>query len=248
MFPPRLIPPTQFGGSEFLCYHTGMEFPANLLARRRVNVEKLIGARLSNVDIALFALCSLGGVQRRIHLEEVANECHRLAPGRFGWELKQFKQIPDIRVAADALADARKEKSGGLVRSVGARGRGGMRFQLTTCGVKWLEENKARIAKGLKSKSAIAPLAQVRRVLEFVENDHAFRKFVKNGGVSELSIYDFADFLGCTYEPSLPHIRRKFIEMKKQAELVEYGKLTEFLRACESAPQFARIINARGIA
>lgn len=197
---------------------------------------------LRNEDIAVFALYQLGGVSRKVHLEEVACECHRLARDRFGWEMPRFKSLgPDKRAGYYALADAKKSK---LVKSAGARNTDGNKFQITSQGVRWLEENRQRIATALNSKAAVAPKDQLRGILRAVKSDQAFRRFVAEGGVDGLSVYDLVDFLGSSYETSPTRIRRKFAEMKEKAELTEEPQIIAFLRACERAPHFARLLGA----
>lgn len=194
---------------------------------------------LRNADIAMFALCQLGGVSRKVHLEEVAHECHRLAPRRFGWEMPQFRvHGPDKRAGYYALADAKKS---GLVKSAGARNVGGMKFQATSKGIQWLEKNGQRIADALNSKAAVSPKDQLRDIFRTIKNDQAFRRFVAEG-VGGLSVYDLVDFLGSSYETSPTRIRRKFAEMKEKAELTEDAEVIEFMRACEGEPRFAHLL------
>lgn len=46
---------------------------------------------LSNLDIALFALYKLGGVNKKIHTEYVTWEAFQMAPERF------FRRLPEYR-------------------------------------------------------------------------------------------------------------------------------------------------------
>ncbi len=190
-------------------------------------------SRLSNVDIAVFALCSLGGAEKKIHIEEVTLECFRIARKRFCWELSKYEDYPDKTITHYALGDARKEKYGELVKSTGTRGAGGEKFQMTLNGVRWIKENKDRIADNLKIKKDLLPLHKMQDIVRTIKSESAFKKF-HSQGVEELSIYDLADFLGSSFETSPSAIRKKFSEMKVKAELVEDNDISEFLLACEN--------------
>ena len=203
------------------------------------------GRQLSNVDIAVFALYQLGGVSRKVHLEEVAHECHRLAPKRFGWELPEFQAFPDKKAAYYALKDAEKPKLGALVERLGTRDvvKGGQKFWLTEQGAKWVKRNVDRVANGLKTKPSATPLQKAEETLRAVKGERAFVRFQAEGGVGGLSVYDLANFLGSMYETSPSAVRKKFADMKTKAELTDDAEISEFLLACERAPHFARLLN-----
>ena len=199
--------------------------------------------QLSNVDIAVFALYQLGGVNRKVHIEEVACECHRLAPKLFGWELPEFSAFPDKKVAYYALKDAEKPKNGVLVGRLGTKSKGGQKFWLTERGAKWINENGRRVADKLKTKPSPTPRQKAEEVLRAVRGEKAFVRFRADGGVDGLSVYDLANFLGSMYETSPSAVRKKFAEMKTKAKLTDDSEISEFLLACERAPHFARLLN-----
>ena len=189
---------------------------------------------LNNLELAIFALYKLGGVKRKVHLEEIAHKCHELAPKRFGWELPQFRQFPDRIAVYYALDEACKKRRGELVDRVGTRGKGGKRFHITLAGVKWIKENTERIDLLLGKKALVEPKREVRDFLRRVKGDPAFRRFRAEGESIALSTYDLIDFLGIPSETSPTAIRRKFDETKAQAELVEDDEIRDFLLVCES--------------
>ena len=188
--------------------------------------------KITNMDIAVFALYSLGGVNRKVHLENIAQKCHEMAQGRFSWELPEFRSIPDKQAVFYALANAKKKQVGGLIESFGSRSTGGKKFQITLPGVRWIKNNEPRITQALKLKSSAAPLRQVRDALRTAKNESAFKKFRANGAEC-LSVYDLADFLGSSLETSPSRIREKFSEMKNRAEFAEDPEIATFLSACE---------------
>lgn len=196
---------------------------------------------ISNMDIAMMALYILGGVKRGIHLEEIVVKCHEMAPGRFAFELRKYKQFPDKSAVIYALGDARKEKAGVLVKNSGSRGTGGGKFQLTENGVRWVKRNEDRVNRGLKIPSSVAPKQEVRRILRSVKSEIAFKRFLRDE-MAKLSLYDLVDFLGCSFETSPSAVRMKFSEMKAKAELVDDADIFDFLRACEKRfPKFLHV-------
>lgn len=206
------------------------------------------GRRLSNMDIAVLALYQLGGVGHEIHLEEVACQCHRIAPERFGWELPKFSKFPDKKAVYYALKDAEKPKHGCLVGRIGSRAfkHAGQKFYITEQGAKWIKVNEPIVSEELHTESKVArtqAFQHVRRNVDAVKDKPAFRRFRADGGVNGLTVYDLIDFLGISYETSPTAIRKQFSTLRTKAELTDDAEVSQFLLACEQAPHFARILN-----
>ena len=70
--------------------------------------------KLSDIDIALYALYLLGGWQKRVHTEDIALRCYKLVPSKFSWV--KYPQYPDPAPTRFALGDAKKKKYGMLVK------------------------------------------------------------------------------------------------------------------------------------
>jgi hypothetical protein len=47
-------------------------------------------AELSNVDVAVNMLASLGGAEKTIYSEHIAAKCYEAAPPRFSWRLSEY--------------------------------------------------------------------------------------------------------------------------------------------------------------
>jgi hypothetical protein len=90
--------------------------------------------RLTNQEVATYALWCVGGAKEICDTEDVAVLCWEMAPSRFSW--KRYSQFPDKDIIRFALADAKKKKYGELVQGSGADG-----WLLTTNGVRWVERN-----------------------------------------------------------------------------------------------------------
>ena len=190
-------------------------------------------SEITKMEIAVFALYHLGGVDRKVHLERIAYKCYEVARGEFAWELDEFKEFPDLKAVYYALDEACKKRRGELIkRDDGTRGKGGKKFRITSSGVEWVKANEKRIAAALRLETDAAR-QKVEVVLKRIKGDTAFQKF-RQDGAEALSVYDLADFLGASFETSGTALRAKFREMNARAELVDDTDITAFLRACES--------------
>lgn len=199
---------------------------------------------ISNIEIAIMALYWLGGVDRKVHLEEIAVKCHELAPGRFGFELKKYKNFPDKKVAYESLSDARKEKHGGLVKSSGARSLGGSRFQITKSGVEWVKAHGDRIAEALKVNSLVMhkkAAERIRRNLTAAKTATAFQKF-HEGKIAEISIYELMNALDCPFETSPGAIWESFARKEAEATDIDDADFLKFLSSCK--PHLTKLLYA----
>ncbi|MCI0356470.1 MAG: hypothetical protein L0099_15755, partial [Acidobacteria bacterium] len=48
---------------------------------------------LNNIDITVYALYFLGGIEKIVHTEDMANKCYELAPQSFAWT--KFPRYPE---------------------------------------------------------------------------------------------------------------------------------------------------------
>jgi len=104
---------------------------------------------MTNMEIVILALYTLGGDQGRIDTEDVAIRANELGPGRFTWsKYPQQISIEHVRVF---LSDAKKMKNGGLAVGNGTEG-----WSLTSTGVAWASNHSA----------ALVTTAQVRQRLD----------------------------------------------------------------------------------
>ena len=85
--------------------------------------------RLTNPEVATYALWRVGGAKEPCDTEHVAALCWKIAPSRFSW--KHYPEFPDKEIIRFALADAKKKKCGELVDGSGGEG-----WLLTTNGIR----------------------------------------------------------------------------------------------------------------
>lgn len=196
-------------------------------------------------DIATYALYQLGGANSAVHIEEIAHECHELSASQFAWQLPKYKHFPDIKAVYYALdAVSRGVKNKPLVRKIDDRSKGGQRYKLTQAGAQWIKENVSHIATELDVHESHKAQTEIKKVLQKLKKqDRAFNRYKQNGEKSELSIYEFVDFLGCSLETSPTAVRNKFADMETKAELADDADIKNFLAVAKS--KFPHILTVR---
>jgi hypothetical protein len=193
---------------------------------------------LSNIDVVLFALYRLGGINTKIHTEKIAWEAYHLDKERFSWQLPEFieKGFIDKTVVFHSLGDAKKKKYGALVSGGGRRDtrrleREGWRF--TMSGAKWITANEERIAKLLKQEKPGVHQRDATRFIKRIKSDFAFKQYEKDNGVENISKYHFTDMLSCPPDAPKEIARRLFEQLRTEAEIVNDKQIINFFELCQ---------------
>ena len=191
---------------------------------------------LSNIEVVLFALHKLGGISKKIHTEKIAMESFELVKEKFSWRLIEYKDIPDKTPVRFALEQAKKKENGVLV--VGKAGgdfnageREGWRFTLS--GAQWIKENEERIAKLLKQEKPRIQKRDAERFIKKIKSDFAFKQFAKDGGIENVSRYNFTDMLSCPPDASQETATKMFENIRAEAEMVSDKQIIKFLELCQ---------------
>ncbi|MFC1678696.1 hypothetical protein ACFL2T_00550 [Elusimicrobiota bacterium] len=187
----------------------------------------------SNHEIAVFAVASLGGAQKRVNTEEIAVFCHKLAPSQFSWSLKEYREKgwPDKFVVKCALEDAKKKKHGSLVSGNCARDASKDGWRLTALGAEWLKEHSDRFSGALHSpikKQTRTDLRLIRKIT----GQKLFQIFLKQGSCAGCSRYDFTDMLNCSPDAPTEVLRAKFDRLLASATEADEKKILLFLNDC----------------
>jgi hypothetical protein len=158
---------------------------------------------ISNTDIVLVVLDDLGGADRPIHIEEVAETAWQQVPARFSWP--KLQKYPDLDAVDVTLRAAKKNE--GLVSGSKREG-----WMLTPAGIARVRDREApvrafverlgragrtenRRERGGFDSTAMRRLAQLR-------DSAAVRKY-RDGQVDDISVYDFMAFFNINqYMPS----------------------------------------------
>ena len=196
---------------------------------------------LSNMDIALFALYQLDGINKKVHTEEIALKCFQLVKERFSWRLPQFRDYPDKTPVRHALEKAQNPENLVIGQAGGEKKGEREGWRLTSEGVRWLKANEKRIAKSLKQELPAMNPRERGRFLKRIRQEEAFSNYLRDGNFNNVSRYNFSDLLRCPPDASFQVIRKKFEVLQAQAELISDDKVNEFLALCMK--NFADILN-----
>jgi hypothetical protein len=192
---------------------------------------------ITNVDIVVYALATLGGAERTVSSEVIAAKSHELAPARFSWRRPEYREKgwPDKYIAKTSLEDAKKRDYGSLVEGVYALDLSKDGWMLTPEGAKWYRENRERIESALKVRQTIVPRKHADRFKRHVRAQSLFVQFVSTRSVDAEYSYAFTDMLNCSPDASPEVVALKFRRMKAMAELIQDPDITAFLTACEAS-------------
>jgi hypothetical protein len=181
-------------------------------------------SELTNIDIAVYALYRLGGLERRVHTEEVAKGCYDLAPERFSWE--RYPEYPAREPGRSSLFDARKPKNGALVTGDQVKG-----WMLTPEGVEWLAASRARIEGSLGERGPAKRLPTDRRLSELLRSS-AFEKFMEHGEQAEISYAEFAESLVCTVNTNSEVLNDRLQQFHATAEQLGREEVKDYVTFC----------------
>ena len=193
---------------------------------------------LSNIDVVLFALYRLGGINQKIHTEKIAEESYLLDKERFSWQLPEYraKDFIDKTVVFHSLGDAKKKKYGALISGRGGRDAGGTEregWRFTLSGAQWIKENESRISKILKQEKPAMQKREAERFIKKIKSDFAFIQFRKDNGIDNINRYNFTDLLSCPPDASSDVAKKLFDNIRTEAELVSDKEIIIFLDLCE---------------
>ena len=193
---------------------------------------------LSNLDIIVYVIFHLGGNEKKIHTEDIAMECFKVAKERFSWRLPKYKDYPDKEKVRVALKNAVTSKRIHLVT-----GRSGVEsadkeidgWMLTPEGVRWAIENGQQMESLLKISTELSKSPDIQRVVKWFEREKCYEKYLQDGSVENISEYEFKDMLLCRPDAHPQTIGKEFNRLKTKAEITQSQNILSFLNACEGA-------------
>jgi len=208
------------------------------MAQRRIE-------KVSDKDIVVYALYLLGGWQKRVHTEDVAIKCYKLAPPKFSWV--KYPQYPDLAPARFALEAAKKPQYGALVKGESERKRtvksvGG--WMLTAEGIKWIKANRPRIEQYLGKHKPTGDRLPTHRKLKQLVNSVAFKKFRNYGEETEISHSEFAESLVCTVNTRAEVLNARLDQLYSIAEELRKQEIKNYVNFCRS--KFALLLGGKG--
>ena len=195
---------------------------------------------LANREVVVFALYLEGGVGKRIHTEDIAVRCFRLARDSFSWV--KYPDYPDKDIVRVALTDARKEKHGALVEGESGRtrtqrsGRGdGSKqdgWQLTEAGVGWICDNEARLQESLGDRHPKTHRQEIRRSLERVRRHKLYREYEESPSDFKPRLGLLAELLRCRVDAEPPIWDKRFDSLRQRAQVTEDESMIRFIDVC----------------
>jgi hypothetical protein len=149
---------------------------------------------ISNTDIVLFVLRDLGGIDRPVHIENIAEAAWQRVPARFSWP--KLQKYPDLDAVDVTLRAAKKNE-----KLVGGSKRTG--WMLTPAGLEHLFRREDMIRDFLTSLGSAgrtenrrerggSESSKVRRLAQ-VNGSTAKAKF-SAGNKEDISVHDFLAF------------------------------------------------------
>lgn len=193
---------------------------------------------LTNIEVVTYAVALLGGVDRPVHLENVAVKSYEVAPGAFRWDLDEYASYIDKDKVRVSLTDAEKDGKGALVRGVGQTKGGRTKrsdlWRLTSAGTAWIAEHRGVIEEATGAGMPALKRGKAHDLRRRITDTDLFRRFVDDGELG-YSPYDFADLLECSPDASNTVFRDRFDGLRGQAMLLGDAQLEAFLDACAAA-------------
>jgi hypothetical protein len=195
---------------------------------------------LTNVEVLTYVVADLGGLDRPVHLEHVAERAFKLMPGAFRWDLDEFADHIDKDKVRASLTDAEKESHGHLLQSAGVTKAGKSKktdyWRLTTAGSEWVARNGERLAESLEARRPGLKKGRAAELRKRMEHSALFERYSRDGAV-EYSPFDFADLLECSPDASNRVVAERFEALHSQVVLMGDEEFEKFISACGAAHQ-----------
>lgn len=196
------------------------------------------GSAPTNVEIVTFVLAQLGGGERPVHLERIAQRASELAPGAFRWDLDEFSDFIDKDKVRVSLTDAEKPEAGSLVKGVGVSKRGQSKrtdlWRLTAEGASWVLSGEEGIRRAIDAPTPHLKKGRADELRRRVRSSPLFDEFQRTGGVAH-DPYALTDLLECSPDAAVSVIEQRFDELQAQVRLLQEPTLLRFLSACAAA-------------
>jgi hypothetical protein len=144
----------------------------------------------ANNEIFLWALYLLGGIDRKVDVEDIYLKAFELAPLRLGWRTRP--DIPNFKKAHHALSDVENRAGIGFLIKLGANYR-----QLSPQGAAWIEENHTKMEELFSgdTKVAAAQKSDTSRLARKLQQSAAWKLWSNN---EDVPIAHLASALECS--------------------------------------------------
>jgi len=192
-------------------------------------------SKVSNIDVAVLALGELGGAEKRIHTEVVAERCQELSPSQFSWVLPEYRSrsLPDKFVTKCALEDAMKKKYGGLVEGRTSRQLELDGWSLTVEGAMWLRKNRERIQQVLSSEVVQhhSRRDEKRQTAQYRRHE-LVAAFLKGRKLTPSDKYHLFDLLDCSPDAPKEIVETRVRSFVATSHLAGDEEILRFISEC----------------
>lgn len=210
--------------------------------RRAQSVNSLMTteATIRNWEIVMLALQVEGAQSRRVHTEDVALRCFRLAPDAFSW--LKHPEYPDKEPVRKDLTRLRDGQYGEQF----VRGRAGLTkkdeggtastdgWQLTDAGVEWLLANQGRLHHEIGARPARTNRQDDLKSLQRVRKHPLYTRYEENPNSFAPALGELAEMLRCRVDSDERIWSSRFASLRNQARLAGQTSLLAFLERCET--------------
>jgi len=184
---------------------------------------------ISSKDITLYALYLLGGWQKRVHTEDIALKCFKLAPSLFSWV--KYPEYPDIQPVRFALEKSKDLVLGESERSQKKDSIGG--WMLKDNGVDWINANISRIEASLGKHKPTGNRLDSDRKIKALLKSEAYQKYLTKKEQAKIAFPEFTESLICTVNTQREVIVDRIESLLSIAEESNIEKVSEYLKFCK---------------
>ncbi|MFH1190368.1 MAG: hypothetical protein V1682_06755 [Candidatus Omnitrophota bacterium] len=196
--------------------------------------------KLSNWEVVVYILHTLGGGLRLIPTEDIAKSCFEIVPDSFSWV--KYPKYPDKEVVRKALFAARQGKNGALVRGRAGRGKGQSGrtnvgpatdgWSLTPEGVQWILNNKGRLVDILRIREPNTQRQENLRKLSRIYQHPLYKHFLEQPEGFVPSVGEMAELFRCRVDADQSTWDKRFDVVLGQANIAGDSNVLRFINCC----------------
>jgi len=182
---------------------------------------------ISYDDLLVYALFKLQQGNKHSTFENLVYECFTLFPKRF--QLPGYPNWPDSSLVEKSWLRCRSDK--GLI--YGSKSKG---FTLTSKGLFIIKSVERKLTNTSNTKRLLRKgdtRTRSGRLVKHIENSDAYKKYLEDKHVENVSEFEFCDLLYSTLDTNPALRRRNFEELEYHASVYERIDILTFLAQCK---------------
>jgi len=180
---------------------------------------------LSNPDLFLYVLWTLGATGKHVDIEDAVAEAYRIAPSKFAW---RTRAIPSDRAGAQALLDIGKQHGKEFVMASKDRN-----LQLSSDAVAWVQANLDRLKAAVEDGVLAGAERPSQRPLVELESVEWVRSYAEGEDVDAGRV-TFAHVLHLTPDASPRAWRERVATLRSAAQRSGRSRLSAFFERLEA--------------